>query len=272
MLNKFFKKLICPLLGITLILSQLVGAEKTEQSFKTITVGVTPGVQTDVMEFVKKLAAKEGFNIKIVEFNDYILPNAALDEGDIVLNSYQHLPFLEEQIKSRGYQIVSLGKSLLMPIGLYSKKISNLKDLKDKAQIAIPNDPTNGGRALMLLEKQGLITLKHNADHTASVFDIKDNPKQLKIVEIEAPQIPRILQDVDAGIINTEFAILAGLNPCKDAIAIEDTDSPYANIIAARTRHKDNPDLLKFVKIYQSPETEEFVKNRFGCAIIPAWK
>lgn len=244
----------------------------TQQKSKTITVGVTAGLHEEVMEFVKTLAAQQGLNIKIVPFNDYILPNAALDQGDLDLNSYQHEPFLEDQIKSRHYKILSIGKSLLQPIGLYSKKIKNIKDLKDKAHIAIPNDPTNGGRALLLLEKAGLITLKAGSDHKVSILDIKNNPKKLKIIEIEAPQLPRALEDVDAAIINTEFALLSGLNPQKDAIFIEDQNSPYANVFAVRIQDKDNQDLLKFIKIYQSPQTEEFVKNRFGNSVIPAWK
>lgn len=254
-----------------LLVCTLLFAEEG-QAPKTITIGVSPGAHADVMEFVKGLAAKQGLKIKIIEFNDYILPNAALDQGDLDLNSYQHQPFLDEQIKSRNYKLVSIGKTILFPIALYSKKIGSLKDLKDKAKIAIPNDPTNGGRALLLLQKEGLITLKKDAGHTASILDIKDNPKQLKIVEIEAPQVPRALDDVDAAVINTEWALLAGLNPCKDAIAIESTDSPYANVIVARIEDKDNKDLLKFVKIYESPETEEFIKSKFGCAAIPAWK
>lgn len=247
-------------------------AEETPQKAKTIVVGVTPGAHEEVMEFVKKLAEKQGLNIKIVTFNDYILPNVALAEEDLDLNCYQHEPFLAEQIKSRGYELTSLGKNLLMPLALYSKKIKNLNDLKDKAQIAIPNDPTNGGRALLLLEKQGLITLKKGIDHSPSILDIEKNPKKLKIIEIEAPQLPRTLEDVDAAIINTEFALLAKLDPAKDSIAIEDKDSPYVNIFAVRSKDKDNKDLLKFIQIYQSPETAEFIKTRYGNSIIPSWK
>jgi len=247
-------------------------AEETASKPKTIVVGVSPGAHEEVMEFVKNLAAKQGLNVKIVTFNDYILPNAALAEGDLDLNCYQHEPFLTEQVKSRGYDLVSIGKNLLMPMALYSKKIKNLNELKDKAQIAIPNDPTNGGRALILLEKQGLVTLKKDTGHTPSVLDIGNNPKKLKIIEIEAPQIPRMLQDVDAAVINTEFALLAGLDPAKDSLAIESTDSPYVNIFATRAKDKNNKDILKFIQIYQSPETEEFIKTRFGNSIIPSWK
>lgn len=239
---------------------------------KVITIGVVPGAHVDVMEFVKGMGAKKGLDIRIIEFNDYILPNAALAQGDIDLNSYQHQPFLDEQIRSRNYKISSIGKTIIFPIAIYSKKIKSLKDLKDKAKIAIPNDPTNGGRALLLLEKEGLIKLKGDRGAIISVLDIKENPKQLKIIEIEAPQIPRTLDDVDAAIVNTDWALPAGLNPCEDALAIEGTDSPYANIIVSRTEDKDNKDFLEFVRIYQSPETEEFIKTKFGCAAIPAWK
>lgn len=269
--KKFFKTISLFLISALCSFLHLFGTED-KQEVKTLVVGVSPGAHEEVMEFVKKIAAKQGINIKIVTFNDYILPNAALAEGDIDLNSYQHEPFLRDQVQTRGYDIVSLGKNLLMPIGLYSKKIKDIKDLKDKAQIAIPNDPTNAGRALLLLEKQGLISLKENADHSASILDIKSNPKKLKIIEIEAPQIPRTLEDVDAAVINTEFALLAGLDPGKDAIAIESTDSPYVNIFAVRKKDIDNPLIKKFIKIYESPETEEFIKSRYGNSIIAAWK
>lgn len=272
MLKHFLKILTLALISSLFAILNVFGYKTTENGSKPIVVGVSSGVHEEVMEFVKKLAEKQGLNIKIVTFNDYILPNTALDEGDLDLNSYQHEPFLKDQVQSRGYNIVSLGKNLLMPMGVYSKKIKDLKDLKDKAQIAIPNDPTNAGRAMLLLEKHGLITLKENAGHSASVLDIKSNPKKLKIIEIEAPQIPRTLEDVDAAVINTDFALLAGLNPSKDAIAIESTDSPYVNIFAARTKDKDSPNLLKFIQIYQSPETEEFIKNRYENAILPGWK
>lgn len=260
------------IIGLPLFCLNLLGTPQSQQKPKTITVGVTVGLHEEVMEFVKNLALQQGLDIKIVPFNDYILPNSALDKGELDINSYQHEPFLEDQIKSRGYKIISIGKTLLQPIGLYSKKIKHVNDLKDKAQIAIPNDPTNSGRALLLLEKAGLITLKSGADHKVSILDIKDNPKKLKIIEIEAPQLPRTLEDVDAAVINTEFALLAHLNPMKDAIFIEDQNSPYANVFAVRTKDKDNQDLLKFIKIYQSPQTEEFVENRFGNSVIPAWK
>lgn len=271
MLKKFKKKFFYPLVTLVLI-GALSYAEDHEPS-KKITIGVVPGAHVDVMEFVKGLAAKKGLDIKIIEFNDYVLPNAALAQGDLDLNSYQHEPFLDEQVKSRKYKITSIGKTILFPIALYSKKIQDLKELKDKAKIAIPNDPTNGARALLLLQKEGLITLKEQGtNHTLTVLDIKDNPKQLKIIEIEAPQIPRTLDDVDAAVVNTDWALSAGLNPCKDAIAIEGTDSPYANVIVSRIEDKDKKEFSEFVKIYQSPETEEFIKAKFGCAAIPAWK
>jgi len=243
----------------------------TANAGKLVTIGVTAGPHVEVMEFVQRQAKKQGINIKIVEFNDFILPNIALADGDIDLNSYQHEPFLEEQVKQRGYKITSLGKTLLFPIGVYSKKHKRLEDLPQKAQIAIPNDPTNGGRALLLLQHEGLIKLRKNVGHTPSPMDITENPKKLKFIELEAPQIPRALRDVDAAIVNTDWALLAGMEPSKDALAQESKDSPYANIIAARTKDKDNPLYLKIVKIYQSPETAAFVKKRFGDDVIPAW-
>lgn len=238
---------------------------------KTIKVGVTAGPHAEIMEEVKKVAEKNGLKIQIVEFNDYIQPNVALNQGDIDLNSYQHQPYLDNMVKDRKFDLVSVGKTVIFPMGIYSKKLKNLKELKDGAILAIPNDPTNGGRALLLLEKQGLIKLKPGTGLNAAVTDIVENPKNLKIKELDAAQIPRSLDDVDFAAINTNYAMTAGLVPTKDALAIEDANSPYSNIIAVRAKDKDNAVYAKFVKIYQSEEVKKFVAEHFKGSVVTGW-
>lgn len=238
---------------------------------KVIKVGVTAGPHAEIMDEVKKLAEKQGLKIEVVEFNDYIQPNVALVQGDIDVNSFQHEPYLKNVIKDRGYDLVSLGKTVIFPMGIYSKKIKDVSQLADGATIAIPNDPTNGGRALLLLQQKGVIKLKDGAGLTATAADIVDNPKHLKVKELDAAQIPRSLDDVDLAAINTNYAVTAGLNPLKDAIVLENGDSPYANIIAVRAKDKDNPAYQKLLKIYQSDEIKAFVKDHFKGSVIAAW-
>ena len=238
---------------------------------KPLKVGVTPGPHAQIMEVVKKVAEKDGLKIQIVEFSDYVQPNVALNQGDIDINSFQHLPFLENMVKDRKYDLVMLAKTFTFPMGLYSKKIKNIKDLKDGAVIAMPNDPTNGGRALLLFEKAGLIKLKPGLGHKASVVDIVENPRKFKIRELEAAQIPRTLEDMEIAAINTNYAMSAGLLPAKDALILEDSSSPYANILAVRGKDKDNPLYKKFLKAYQSEEVKKFVTEQFKGSVIVAW-
>ena len=238
---------------------------------KPLKVGVTPGPHAQIMEVVKKVAEKDGLKIQIVEFSDYVQPNVALNQGDIDINSFQHLPFLENMVKDRKYDLVMLAKTFTFPMGIYSKKIKNIKDLKDGAVIAMPNDPTNGGRALLLFEKAGLIKLKPGLGHKASVVDIVDNPRKFKIRELEAAQIPRTLEDMEIAAINTNYAMSAGLVPAKDALILEDSSSPYANILAVRGKDKDNPVYKKFLKAYQSEEVKKFVTEQFKGSVIVAW-
>ena len=238
---------------------------------KPLKVGVTPGPHAQIMEVVKKVAEKDGLKIQIVEFSDYVQPNVALNQGDIDINSFQHLPFLENMVKDRKYDLVMLSKTFTFPMGIYSKKIKNIKELKDGAVIAIPNDPTNGGRALLLFEKAGLIKLKPGLGHKASVVDIVENPRKFKIRELEAAQIPRTLEDMEIAAINTNYAMSAGLVPAKDALILEDSSSPYANILAVRGKDKDNPLYKKFLKAYQSEDVKKFVTEQFKGSVIVAW-
>jgi len=200
-----------------------------------------------------------------------VQPNAALAAGDLDANSYQHQPYLDSTIKDRGYKLTSIAQTVTFPIGIYSKKVKSLSELQSGARIAIPNDPTNGGRVLLLLQERGLIKVKAEAGLKATPLDITDNPKKLKIVELDAAQLPRALDEVDAAAVNTNYAIPAGLQPSRDAIALEAAKSPYANIIVVRTQDKDNPAFKKLIKAYQSDEVKQFIATQFKGSVITAW-
>ncbi|AIK95848.1 MetQ/NlpA family ABC transporter substrate-binding protein [Candidatus Odyssella acanthamoebae] len=230
-------------------------------------LGVTAGPHAIIAEEVVTIAKKDGLKIEVIEFSDFILPNIALNQGDLDANSYQHQPFLDNQIKDRGFKLTSVGKTVLMPLGIYSKRIKNLNEVKEGATIGIPNDPTNGGRALLLLEKAGLITLKKK--DLPSVFDISENSKKLNIKELDAPLLPRSLDDLDLAVINTDWVILAKLNP-KSALISESIESPYTNVIAVRIADQENDDVKKLVKAYQSQEIKDFIHSKFAGAILGA--
>ena len=221
---------------------------------KVIKVGTIGGPDAQIWEVVTKVAKREGLNVKVVEFNDYVQPNAALDAGDLDANSFQHQPYLDSQVKQRGYKIVSAGLTYISPLGIYSKKIKSLKDLPQGAKVAVPNDPSNENRALLLLQAQGVIKLKAGAGtngNSATPLDVADNPKKVKLVELDAAQLPRALGDLDAASINTDYAVKAGLQPTKDAIAIEDLKGPYANLIAVREQDRNQPWVKKLVAAYE---------------------
>ena len=236
-----------------------------------ISVGVTPVPHGEVMEFVKPIVAKQGVDLKIVEFNDYVQPNLATDDGELDANYFQHRPYLEEFTKDHGINLVEVATVHIEPMGVYSKQIKEINELKDGAVIAIPNDPTNGGRALLLLNKAGVITLEDPTDITATVMDIKDNPKNIEICELEAAQLPRALEDVDAAVINTNFAMQADLIPQRDAIVIEGADSPYVNILVANPESAQKEDMKILIKAVQSEETKAFIEKQYKGAVLPAF-
>jgi D-methionine transport system substrate-binding protein len=238
---------------------------------KTYKIGVTAGPHAQILEFVKDVAAKDGLKLEVVEFSDYVQPNAALAAGDLDGNSYQHLPYLDAQIKDRGYKLTSVGYTITFPMGIYSKKVKTLDELKSGARVGIPNDPTNGGRALLVLQSQGVLKLKADAGLKATPLDIVENPKKLNIVELDAAQLPRSLSDLDAAAVNGNYAASAGLNPVTDAIAIEDAKGPYANVIAVRSQDKDQAWVATLVKAYHSPETKKFVTDTFKNSVIASW-
>lgn len=238
---------------------------------QTIRIGVTPGPHAQILEAAKPIAAKAGLDIRIVEFSDYVVPNQALQAGELEANSFQHLPYLENQKADRGFAVEAVAQTVNFPIGVYSTKLKSLDALPSGARVAIPNDPTNGGRALILLADKGLIKLKDNVGFKPSPADVTDNPKRIRFIELDAAQIPRSLPDVDAAVANTNYATQAGLDPVKDAIARENPKGPYVNIIAVRTADKDKPWVKTLIEAYRSPEVKAFVETKFGGAVLTSW-
>lgn len=238
---------------------------------ETIKVGVTPGEHAQIMEKVKEVAAKKGLDIEILEFSDYVVPNQALADGELNANSFQHQPYLDNQIADRGFDIVSVGLTITTPMGVYSKKVKSLDELKDGATIGIPNDPTNGGRALLVLASKGLIKVNPDAGLKVTPADVTENPKNIQFAELDAAQLPRSLDDTDASVINTNYALEAGLNPKKDAIAIEGEKSPYANVIAVRGKDKDAPWVKTLVESYHDASVKSFIEDEFKGAVIASW-
>lgn len=262
---KFLKSLAAVALGAAIVAQPALAQDKP------LKIGVTAGPHAQIFDVVKQEAAKQGLELKVIEFSDYVQPNAALAAGDLDMNSYQHQPYLDSANADRGYKLVSIAKTVIFPIGIYSKKVKDLKDLKEGAQIGIPNDPTNGGRALLLLQEQGLIKLNPSVGLKATPIDVVENPRKLRFVELDAAQLPRSLDDTDASAVNTNFAMQAGLDPNKDAIVRESSESPYANVLVVREQDKARPDLLKLVSIYQSPTVKAFIAEKFKGAVVAAW-
>lgn len=237
---------------------------------ETIKIGVTPGPHAQILEAVKPIAAKKGVTIEIVEFSDYVVPNQALDSGDIQANSFQHEPFLDNQKADRGFKIDNVASTVTFPLSIYSKKYKSWNDIPEGSTIAIQNDPTNGGRSLLLLQAKGLIKLKDGVGFKPSPLDITDNPKKLKFLEIEAAQTPRTLDDVAAASINTNYATSAGIDPSA-IILTEDAKGPYVNIIAVRAADKDKPWVKTLVDSYHTAEVRDFITKTFKGSILPSW-
>ncbi len=235
-----------------------------------VVVGVTPFPHHDIMEIAKPLMAKEGFNLVIKDFTDYVQPNTALAEKQLFANFFQHIPYLDNMNAERGLGLAWIAKVHIEPMGLYSTSIKSIDGIRQGDQIAVPNDPTNEARALRLLEANGLITLKPGELVTAR--DVVENPKDLKIRELDAAQLPRTLNDVAASVINTNFAGEAGLNPSKDAIVIEGKDSPYANVVVVRGADRDTPAAKALVRAVQSDEVKQYIeKELIPRGIVPAF-
>lgn len=257
-------------LATALILSGC-GPKKEDNHIK---VGISAGIDQPLWDAVKKVA-KEKYNldVEVVTFTDYVLPNSALSSGDIDANSFQHGPYLEKQIKERGYKLVAVGNTFVYPIAGYSRKIKSVAELKDNAQVAVPNDPTNLGRSLLLLQKQGLIKLKDNVGLLPTSLDIVENPKHLKIIEIEAPQLTRAIDDdkIDLAVINTNYSSQVGLTPGKNGLFVEDKDSPYVNVIVAREDNKDSQKVKDLVKAYQTDEVAAAADKIYHGDAVKGW-
>ncbi|AGX44991.1 MetQ/NlpA family ABC transporter substrate-binding protein [Clostridium saccharobutylicum] len=240
---------------------------------KVIKIGVTPKPHREIVDIAKPLLEKEGYTVEVTEFNDYVQPNTSVSEGELDANFFQHMPYLKEQNESKGLNLVSVGAIHLEPMGLYSHKIKSLDELKDGATIAVPNDPSNEARALKLLASKGVIKISDGELVTPK--DITENPKNLKFSELEAAAVPRSIDDVDAAIINGNYAIEAKFNPSTDAIIIEDKDSeaakPYANIIAVKAGNENEQKIKDLVKAMTSPEVKEFIEKEYNGAVIPVF-
>lgn len=237
----------------------------------TLRIGASPVPHAEILNFVKPILAKQGVNLEIKEFDNYVQPNLAVADGSLDLNYFQHQPYLDSFQKTRPLGIVGGAKVHIEPMGLYSHKVKKLSDLKTGAIIAIPNDPSNSGRALRLLAQGGLIRLKSTAGVSATPLDITTNLKKLQFRQLDAAQLPRALDDVDAAIINTNYALTTGLNPLKDALLIDNKYSPYANFIAGKPEALRTEDYKKLVKVLQSPEVKAFILKKYKGAIIPAF-
>lgn len=254
------------LLGILITVSTAVLAGD-----KVIRVGATPVPHAEILEFAKAILAEEGIQLEIVEFTDYVTPNLALDDGSIDVNFFQHLPYLESFNKDHGLDLISVAKIHVEPFGLYSTKIDSIDELPDRGVIAVPSDPSNEGRALLLLANKGYIELDAENELEATPFDISSNPKNLKFKELEAAQLPRVLPDVTAAFINTNYALEAGLNPLEDALIIEGDESPYANILVVKRENQNDELVQALIKVMKSEEIRNFILEKYKGAVVPVF-
>ena len=245
------------------------GAANSEKNLK---IGATPVPHAEFLEQIKPTLKEEGINLEIIEFSDYVQPNTALNDKELDANFFQHEPYLKDFVKEhKEMKLVNAAGIHIEPMGIYSKKITDLKNLADGSSVAIPNDPTNGGRALLLLEKANLLKLKEGVNENATVQDIVENPKKLKFNEVEAAQVPRTLEDVDIAIINTNFAMQINLVPTKDALFMEDSTSPYVNIVAVREGDENRPEIQALIKALKSDKIKKFIEEKYKVAIVPAF-
>ncbi len=236
-----------------------------------LTVAATAIPHAEILEFVKPKLAAEGVDISVKVFTDYVQPNVQVAEKRIDVSYFETGPYLDEFNKGRGTNLARVVGVHIEPLGVYSAKLKSLGDVADGAGVAIPNDASNGGRALLLLQKAGLITLKDPANPISSLRDIAANPKHLKFRELEGAMLPRVLSQVDLAVINTNYALDAKLNPTKDALAVEDGKSPYVNFLVARPDNRDAPAVKKLAAALTSPEVKEFMAKKYQGAVLPAF-
>ncbi|MFW6381274.1 MAG: MetQ/NlpA family ABC transporter substrate-binding protein [Bacillota bacterium] len=266
-MSKRLIPLVIAVLLLTVLFSQAVLAENEE-----LKVGAT-AIHAEILNVIEDDLAEAGIDLEIVEFTDYVTPNIALADGSIDANYFQHIPYLEKFKEDRNLDLTHTVKVNIYPFGLYSKKLESLSELPDGATIALPNDPTNEGRALLILENAELIKIDKEAreDLLFTPMDIVENPKNLKFEELEAAQLPRVLPDVDAAFINTNYALDSGLDPVEDTILRESKDSPYANVVAVRTEDKDDPRIQKLNELLTSDKVKNYINEEYEGAIVPAF-
>ncbi len=250
----------------------LVGCSENVTDKNKIKIGVMAGAEAQVAEVAAKVA-KEQYNLEVelITFTDYVTPNAALDDGSVDINAFQHKPYLDQQVADRGYKLEIAGNTFVYPIAGYSKQIKSVDDIAHNARIAVPNDPTNLGRSLLLLEQQGLLKLRTDVGLAATVRDIVENPKNLTIVELDAAQLPRSLDDVALSIINTTYASSINLTPQKDGIFVENKESPYVNLIVARSENVNAENVQNFVKAYQTEAVYQAASEIFQGGVVKGW-
>ena len=282
------KKLLALLLGLTLCLSLAAcggdsaadsgaadtgAAEEGGDSGETVTltVAASPTPHAVILEQCVPILAEQGIDLVINQYSDYVVPNTAVEDGDEDANYFQHLPYLEEFNETRGTHLVSVAGVHIEPMGIYAGRVDSLEDLPDGAVIGVPNDPTNEGRALLLLEAQGLITLDDSSNLSATPNNIVDNPKNLQFEEIEAQTLPSSRPDLDLAVINSNYALGAGLNPTTDALAIESGDSPYVNVLVVKEGNEDNPAIQALVEALHSDTIRDFINEEFDGAVVPAF-
>jgi D-methionine transport system substrate-binding protein len=259
--------------GLVLSLAACGGSDSGSAADDTLKVGVSPVPHAEILNYVKdNLAAAEGLKLEVVEFNDYIQPNVALSEKQIGANYFQHIPYLDEEVAAKGYKFTALKPVHIEPLGLYSKKVKTLAEVPAGGVVALPNDPSNSGRALNLLAKNGLITLEDGVGVKATEKDIATNPKNLSFKSLEAAQLPRSLEDTAVSVINGNYAIETGLQPAKDALALEDgQDNPYANLLVVRTGDENDPRVVKLEKLLHSAEVKKFIADKYQGSVLAAF-
>lgn len=244
-------------------------ANNANAASQTITVGATPVPHAEILEFVKADLANEGFELVVKEFNDYVQPNLATDSGELDANFFQHIPYLKEFNKNKGTALVSVAGIHLEPMGVYSRKHSSFTIVSDGVSIAVPNDPTNESRALDIIAKTGVVTFKESALKTP--LDIVSNPKNIVFKELEAAQMPRALDDTDFAVINSNFAMAAGLKPTKEALVMEDKSSPYVNVLVVKAGNEESAKTKALIKALQSEKVKAFIDEKYQGAVVPAF-
>jgi len=265
------KKIFLFLIIAGLLIITFAGCADNKSKENLIRIGVSPEPHAKMIEHIKDDLENQGIKVELIEFTDYNKPNLALAEGELDANFFQHEPYMNTFKEENNIDIVSIGGVHIEPMGLYSNKHDSIDDLPDGCEIAIPNDPTNGGRSLLLLEKYDLIKLDEEAGILATENDIVENPKNIKIVPLEAAQLPRVLDDVDGAIINGNYALEAGLVPTKDSLILEDKDSPYANIVAVRAGEENEEKFKKLMEALRSNKMRKFIEETYEGGVIPAF-